>query len=68
MHELELFHDAGGEQRLCDRMLPSDIDVAAGSVVQVSYEVDDVAVDRTRVGPPRGPAASDVATYVSEPR
>ena len=50
-HEPEFVDDACGQQRLRNRDAGVDADVVSGSVLQVSYEVDQPTVDRTRVGP-----------------
>ena len=50
-HQPEFVDEACGQQRLRDRDAGVDADVASGSVLQVSDEVDQPTVDRTRVGP-----------------
>jgi hypothetical protein len=50
-HEPEFVDDAGAQQCLCDRDAGVDADVASGSALQVSHEVDQPTLDRTGVGP-----------------
>ena len=49
--ELEFVDDVGGEQGLRDRDACVDADIAAGLLLELADEVDQVTVDGGRVGP-----------------
>ena len=50
-HQLEFVDDACGQQRLSDRDAGVDADVAAGLVLQLTDELDQTALDDTRIRP-----------------